>query len=469
MVKLNRLLGGVSMSKKYVDEIRNLVKQGLSKETFNAELLKFHPYELSESLLLMNDDERLLIYKRLSAAEIAESFGYLEEDEAINLFNGMKPKYIANILQELEMDDAVDIIEHMPEKEQAAYLTLMDENHRNKIKNLLKYTEDTAGSIMTTEYIAVSVKDSVEKAMKKMISQAVDAGTIYTIYVIDSSGVLVGTMSLRELILARKGELVSEIMNKRLISVKAGADQEDVADLIQDYDFPSIPVVDHLNRILGVVTVDDIIDVIEEEALEDYSKFAGISDAEIDHETETIWMSSKKRIPWLLVLSVLGFFTSMLLANFEDTLSKVTSLALFIPMILGMAGNTGTQSLAVTVRGLNEGEFNTGGKIRKHLVREVGTGLLNGILIGAILFVVTYLFLLLTNTSNAITITQVVSLSIVSSLTVATFSGALIPIIINSFKVDPAIASGPFVTMIIDIMALTVYFGLAQILFKALL
>lgn len=457
------------MENNFIDEIKNLFAKEFTKEQLKEELFRFHPYEISEALLELTEDERVLLYKTVTAEEIAYTFGYLDVEDTVMLFGQMKPNYIVDIIQELDIDDAVDVMQGLPEEEQAGYLKLMDEEHRTSIKNLLKYKEDTAGSIMTTEFIYVDVDDSVEKAMKKMITQAVDAGTIYTIYVVDSKNVLVGVLSLRQLILARKGEMIKDIMSERIVSVKAGADQEYVADLVQDYDFPSIPVVDHLNRILGVITIDDIIDVIEEEALEDYSKLAGISDAEIDSDTETIWMSSKKRIPWLLVLTVLGFFTSMLLANFEDTLSKVTSLALFIPMILGMAGNTGTQSLAVTVRGLNEGQFDEKSQIRKHLIREVGTGLLNGIIIGAILFAFTLLFLSLTNTSNAITITQVVSLSIVASLTVATFSGALIPIIINSFKIDPAVASGPFVTMVIDIMALTVYFSLAQVLFRALL
>lgn len=457
------------MENLFIEEIKELLQQELDKDVFKEAFFKYHPFEISEALLELNETERMFVYKQIDAKEIAEAFGYLTEENAIMLFSEMKPKYIVNIIQELEMDDAVDIIDHLPEKEQAAYLKLMDPEHRESIKVLLQYEEDTAGSIMTTEFISVNIQDSVEQAMKKMIEQAVDAGTIYTIYVTDNKNVLVGALSLRELILARKGQWIKDIMNERVISVKAGADQEDVATLVQDYAFPSIPVVDHMNRILGVITIDDIVDVIEEEALDDYSKLAGISDAEIDHKTETIWMSSKKRIPWLLVLSVLGFFTSMLLANFEDTLSKVTSLALFIPMILGMAGNTGTQSLAVTVRGLNEGQFDDGTKIRTHLFREVGTGLLNGIIIGSILFLVTYLFLSITTPETAFEITQVVSLSIVASLTVATFSGALIPIIINSFKIDPAVASGPFVTMIIDLMALTVYFSLAQVLFRAIL
>lgn len=452
------------MDNLYIEEIIKLFEMDLSKSELKDKILEFHPYEISEAIVELSEEQRLRLYRVLEPSEICYSIAHLDIEEVLDLFGEMKPRYIVNIIQELDIDDAVDVMQALEEEERAAYLKLMDADHREAIKSLFHYKEDTAGSIMTTEYIEISVKDTVEKAMKKMIAQAVDAETIYIIYVVDSKNVLVGTLSLRELILARKGQMIADIMNQRIVSVQASLDQEEVAEIVKDYDFTSIPVVDHLNKMLGVITIDDIIDVIEEEAVEDYSKLAGISDVEIDSETETIWMSAKKRLPWLLVLSVLGFMTSTIIAQFEGTLDAVPTIALFMPMILGMAGNTGTQSLAVTIRGLNDGEFNDNALIRKHLLREVGTGLLNGVLIGVILFAVTYVFLLITGNEHAFTITQVVSLSIVVSLTVATFSGALIPIIINSFKIDPAVASGPFVTMIIDIIALSLYFFLATVL-----
>ena len=452
------------MGNLYIKEILKLCNAGLSSKDLKEKILDFHPYEISEALIELSEAQRQTIYESLSAEEISYTISYLDMDDILDIFGEMKPKYIVNIIQELDVDDAVDIMKVLPDDERAGYLKMMDEEHREIIKDLFKYKEDTAGSIMTTEYIEVDIEDSVESAMKKMIAQAVEAETIYTIYIVDTKNILKGTLSLRELILARKGQFVKDIMNQRLVTVQTGADQEDVADIVADYDFVSIPVVDHLNRMLGVVTIDDIVDVIEEEAVEDYSRLAAISDVEIDSDTETIWMSAKKRLPWLLILSVLGFATSTIIAQFEGTLNAVPTIALFMPMILGMAGNTGTQSLAVTIRGLNNGEFDDKIQIRRHLRREVGTGLLNGLLIGIILFAVTYAFLKIAGIDHALTITQVVSLSIVVSLTVATLSGALIPIIINSFKIDPAIASGPFVTMVIDIIALSVYFFLAFIL-----
>ncbi len=452
------------MDNVYIEEIRRLLYLGLSKEELQIEILKFHPYEISEALLEFSEEERSVVYDTLSGSEISGTIAYLEVEDALEFLNEMKPRYIVNIIQNLDVDDAVDIMQALPDEERAAYLKLMDADHRATIKDLLKYKDDTAGAIMNTAYIEVSVHDTVEQAMKKMIAQAVDAETINTIYIVDNKNVLVGTLSLRELILARKGQFIRDLMNERLITVQAGADQEDVADIVTDYDFTSIPVVDHLNRMIGIITIDDIVDVLEEEAVEDYSRLAAISDVEIDAETETIWMSSKKRLPWLLVLSFLGFLTSTIIAQFQGTLTQVPTIALFMPMILGMAGNSGTQSLAVTVRGLNAGEFDDKLQVRRHLIREIGTGILNGFLISIVLFGVTYAFLSVSENANAFTITQVVSLSILASLTVATFAGALIPIIINSFKIDPAVASGPFVTMIIDIMAISVYFSLATIL-----
>ncbi len=451
------------MGNLYVDEIKEIFKID-NKSKMKELIFDYHPYEVSETLLELSLDERKKIYKIFSGSDISNIISFLDIEDALRLFDEMTPRYIVNIIQEFKIDDAVDIVQALPDEERAGYLRLMDETHRNKIKELLKYKDDTAGSIMNTEFIEIHENDTVEKAMKKLIKQAVEVESITTLYVTDDDDFLQGTLSLREMILARKGQIIKNIMNRRLVSVQTSLDQEDVAEIFVDYDFTSLPVVDSLNRMLGIITIDDIVDIIEEEAVEDYSRLAAISDAEIDSDTETVWMSAKKRLPWLLILSILGFLTSTIIAQFEATLAAIPTIALFMPMILGMAGNTGTQSLAVTVRGINNGEFDDRASIKKHLLREVGTGLLNGVLIGIILFVVTYIFLSLMNNPDALKITEVVSLSILASLTFSTLLGALMPIVINSFKIDPAIASGPFVTMINDILALTVYFTLATVL-----
>lgn len=451
------------MSDLYLEEIANIFKIK-DDAKLKEEILKFHDYEVSETLLELSKEDKFRLYKIFSHEELSNFFSYMDEEDALLLFEEMKSTDITGVIQELDIDDAVDVMLALPDEKREEYLELMDEEHRFKISALFDHEEFTAGSIMTTSFIEVSVSDTVEQAMKKLIKQAVEAETINVIYITDKNSKLVGVMSLREMILARKGQFIEEVMNKRIVSVLTFTDQEDVAEIFKDYGFASLPVVDESDKMLGIITFDDIIDVIEEEATEDYSRLAAISDVDIDIDTETVWMSAKKRLPWLLILSVLGFATSAIIAQFEGTIASIPTIALFMPMILGMAGNTGTQSLAVTVRGLNNNEFDNKADVRKHLFREVGTGLLNGVIIGFILFIVTFLFLHVTNNTDALKITQVVSLSILTSLTVATLSGALIPIIINSFKIDPAIASGPFVTMVIDILALSVYFTLATIL-----
>jgi len=425
------------MGKSYLKLIKNLfvIKDD---NKLKEEILKYHDYEVSEALIEVTKEDRLRVYKIFSYEDLSDFFSYMDDEDALMLFKEMDSKDITGVIQELDIDDAVDILLALSDEEREIYLELMDKEHRNKISALFDHDEDTAGSLMTTSFIEVNVDDSIEQAMKKMIAQAIEAETINVIYITNIDGELVGVMSLREMILARKGQLIKMVMNKKIVSVNTATDQEDVAEIFKDYDFASLPVVDELNKMLGIITFDDIIDVIEEEAVEDYSRLAAISDVDFDTDTETVWMSAKKRLPWLLILSVLGFATSAIIAQFEGTIASIPTIALFMPMILGMAGNTGTQSLAVTVRGLNNNEFDNKTDIRKHLFREVGTGLLNGIIIGIILFIVTYLFLEITKNPDAFKITQVVSLSILTSLTIATLSGALIPIVINSFKIDPA-------------------------------
>lgn len=445
-----------------IDIIKRIQSKDASiiKEAF----LLYHPYELSEALVEMDQSDRTYLFSLLQGKDLGPIIAYLDHQLVLSFFEDLKPRYIVNMIQELDIDDAVDLMQSLPESDQTAYLKLMDQTHREMIQSLIHYTEDTAGAMMTTEYIEIDGEDSVETAMKKLINQAVDAETISTLYVTDQKNVLIGTLSLREIILARKGQLISNIMNTRLITCMTSMDQEDVADIFKNYDFTVLPVVDQQQRMLGIITIDDIVDVIEEEAVEDYGLLAGVKDIDFDTETETVWKSAKKRLPWLLILSVLGFLTSTIISQFETTLGAVPAVALFLPMILGMAGNTGTQSLAVTIRGLVNEEFSNRRDIRKHLLREVGTGLLNGLIIGFLLFGATYVFLTLGQTENALLITQAVSLAIVVGLTVATFAGALIPIVIHSLGIDPAIASGPFVTMVVDILGITVYFSLATLL-----
>src|SRR5699024_1966397 len=249
----------------------------------------------------------------------------------------------------------VDILQVLDKDEIASFFALMNTEDVKEIKSLMHYEDKTAGSIMTTEYVSVYRNQTVEETFKQMKIEAPEAETIYYTYVLDESKRLVGVLSLRSLVIAEPTDLVNDIMSDNAISVSAGRDQEDVAQMIRDYDFLAVPVVDFRNHLLGIITVDDILDVMDEEASDDYSKLAAVSD--VQKPDDSPLSAAKKRLPWLIILLFLGMFTASLIGQFEETLEQVAILAIFIPLIAGMAGNTGTQSLAVAVRGLATGDF----------------------------------------------------------------------------------------------------------------
>ncbi len=270
----------------------------------------------------------------------------------------MDPQYAADMLGSMYADNAVDVLNKLDKEQVASYLSIMDLEAAREIKDLLHYEEFTAGSIMTTEYVAIVANQTVRSAMNILKTEAPKAETIYYVYVVDELKRLVGVMSLRDLIISDDETMISEIMNDRVVSVSVSEDQEEVALTMKDYNFLAVPVVDFQNHLLGIITFDDIIDVMDAEASDDYSKLAALSD--VDTIDKNPLSAAKKRLPWLIILLFLGMFTASLIGRFEDTLSQVAILAVFIPLIAGMAGNTGTQALAVAVRSIATGELEKG-------------------------------------------------------------------------------------------------------------
>src|SRR5699024_7495178 len=267
------------------------------------------------------------------------------------------------------------ILNELDKDKIASFLAIMDQEAAYEIKHLLHYEEKTAGSIMTTEFVAFYQDQTAEEAMQQLKKIAPDAETIYYLYVLDASNRLSGVLSLRDLIVANEEVTIGEIMDEKVVSVSAGRDQEEVARMMRDYNFLAVPVVDFQNHLLGIITVDDILDVMDEEASEDYSKLAAVVDVQKPDDSPI--QAAKKRLPWLIILLFLGMFTASLIGRFEETLGKLPYLAMFIPLIAGMAGNTGTQSLAVAVRGLATGDYGGQGKVRL-MIKEATTGLITG-------------------------------------------------------------------------------------------
>lgn len=447
---------------KYQENWR-LVEEALAAEEmelFRERFLEMHPYDQMMFFVDQPKEKRLLIYSYLSPEEFAEVMINVDLKNTEDYFIEMDPRFAAMVLAKMPVDDAVDILNEMSKEEVASFLSLMSDASANEIKELLHYEEKTAGSIMTTEYVSLYENQTVKEAMRSLRKQAPDAETIYYLYVLNQDKQLVGVLSLRELIIAEGHLLVKDVMSENIVSVSVAKDQEEVAQMIMDYDFIAVPVVDFRNYLLGIITVDDILDIVEEEAIDDYSKLAAMSDTDIPDST--VIASARKRLPWLIILLFLGMLTANLIGYFESTLEQVAVLAIFIPLIAGMAGNSGTQALAVAVRGIATGDYGEQGKL-KMIGREAGTGLITGTVCGMVITIVIYIW------KGDIYLGMLVGFSILASLFVSTLAGTLVPMIMDRFNIDPAVASGPFITTINDIISILIYFGMATTFMSYLL
>lgn len=438
----------------YDEELLNRLLDGNDIDQFRDEFLAMHNYDQSEYFEDTDDNNRQKIFEFLSPKEVANFFDQLDIDDEDyeELFDKINANYASHVLEEMSYDNSVDILNKLSKSKVASLLTLMDKDEANEIKALLHYEEDTAGGIMTTEYISLKSTTPVKEALMHVKEQAPDAETIYVIFAVNEAGQLVGVFSLRDLITAENDSYIEDVMSERVISVNVADDQEDVAQVIRDYDFIAVPVVDYQNHLLGIITIDDILDVMDEEASEDYSRLAGVSD--IDSTSDSVIKTSSKRLPWLIVLTFLGMITATILGSFEDTLSQVALLAAFIPIISGMSGNSGTQSLAVSVRNISTGEINEQSKF-KIALREAGSGFLSGLVCSVVLFLIIVVIY------RQPLLALIVGGSLTCAMTVGTLVGSMIPLIMNKFKIDPAVASGPFITTINDIVSMLIYFGLA--------
>ncbi|HLR79408.1 MAG TPA: magnesium transporter [Bacillota bacterium] len=429
-------------------------------ESFRAQFLELHPYDQAKFFKQQSTDNRMKVYTYLSPEEVADLMEHINLKDVEPFFTEMDPRFASMVFAMMATDDAVDILNMMDQEKVASFLTLMDERDARGIKTLLHYEEKTAGSIMTTEMVALYKTQTVRQTMKQLKEEAPDAETIYYLYVIDENKRLVGVLSLRDLIVADENTLIGEIMSENVMSVSVGKNQIEVAQMMRDYDFLAAPVVDFQHHLIGIITVDDILDVMDEEAKEDFSKLAAVTD--MTHPDENAFQSAKKRLPWLIILLFLGMFTASLIGQFEATLEQVAVLAIFIPVIAGMAGNTGTQALAVAVRGLASGDYGKGGKL-KLILREAGTGLITGTVCGVLIAIIIFLW------KQHLFLGILVGVSIMATLTVATLAGSLIPIFMDKVNIDPAVASGPFITTINDIISVLIYFGMATAFMRFLI
>lgn len=443
------------LSRKLIQETVDLLKQG-DKEKLNELFEELQPFDMASLTTKLTTNERKTLFSFLSDQVLSDIFQELEEKEQEEYIKEMGLDRAAGILNVMSNDDATDLLAKIGKSERNKLFELMSNEEESKVRQLLKYPETSAGGLMTTEYITLPMGLSASEALDNLRHKAGEAETIYYIYIVDENKKLAGVISLRELIMASPEQGLEFVMNKKIMTVPPELDQEETAKIIEKYDFLALPVVDREDRLLGIVTVDDIIDVLTDEATEDISKLSGISGEprEVDRLQVSSIRSARKRLPWLMILLVVGILSGSIISQFEETLEAVVVLAIFIPMIADMAGNTGTQSLAMVVRGLALGEFGKG-KIYSLIRREAGVGLIIGTVNGVLIAIIASLW------QQNPYLGFVIGFSLWVTLFFATLSGAIVPLILHRLKVDPAVASGPFITTINDILGLTIYFTVA--------
>ncbi|NPV29214.1 MAG: magnesium transporter [Firmicutes bacterium] len=449
------------MAQRHLKEVLDLVRQHLAREDLQSITLlvkEIQAVDLAEVLAELKPEERLWVFVTLDNEKAAAVLNELDPQLVSPLLQALGAERVADIFEEMSLDDAADLLGELTEAEKKKVLTMMEVEDAADVEELLVYPEDTAGGIMTTEYVAICQDITVGRAIEVLRETAPDAETIYYVYVVNERGQLVGVISLRELIVASPETRIEEIMHRKVISVSVLADQEEVARVISKYDFLAVPVVDLDQVLVGIVTVDDVIDVIEEEATEDIYKLASSGEPEDLEITAPFWRRAKLRLPWLVGLLFGELVASKVVDTFSGALQLVTALAFFITVMAGEAGNAATQSLAIVVRGLATGSLDKG-RLWAVVYREAKVGLTVGLICGAVLFVIGYFWL------RSIPFALTLGSALCINIFVGVILGSFFPIVIERLGFDPAVASGPFITTLTDIVSMAVYFGLAVLIF----
>ena len=411
--------------------------------------------DLAELFSELDERYHSLLFRLLSKELAAETFVEMDSDLQQALITRFTDRELSDILDELYIDDTVDIIEEMPANVAARMLANSDPETRQQINEILNYPKDSAGSIMTTEYVRLNKNMSVADAFARIRRVGYEKETIYTCYVTESDRTLVGVVTAMDLMLAETDTLISELMETNVISARTDDDRESVVIKFSDYNFLALPVVDGGNRLVGIVTVDDAIDVALEEATEDVEKMAAITPSDKPYLKVGVFETWKSRIPWLMILMISATFTSAIMSSYESVLSNRVILSFFIPMLMGTAGNAGGQTSVTIIRALSLGDVETG-DVLKILWKEVRVSLLCGISLAIVCFGKA-IWLDGADSTEAL----VVSLTIAMAVVVAKLVGACFPVLIKKIGFDPAVVASPFITTVVDALALVVYFAVA--------
>ena len=425
-----------------------------------------NPVDIAAVFEDLQSEKTALLFRLLPKETAAETFVEMDEETQELLIHGFSDTELKEVIDELYVDDAVDLIEEMPANVVKRILRQADPQTRKEINEILKYPEDSAGSIMTTEFVALRPKMTVEEAIKRIRRTGIDKETIYTCYVSDSSSTLIGIVTIKTLLLSEEDELIENLMETNVISVNTLDDQELVAQMFNKYNFLALPVVDKENRLVGIVTVDDAIDVMEEEATEDIQKMAAITPTtDKPYDRVGIFETYFSRIPWLLILMVSATFTGMIITGYESALEGQLVLSAFIPMLMDTGGNSGSQASVTVIRALSLGEIEFR-DIFKVIFKECRVALLCGVTLASANFAKIMLFdrLIMGNTGINVTVALVVCLTMVVTIFIAKLVGCTLPMLAKKIGFDPAVMASPFITTIVDAISLIVYFAIATAL-----
>lgn len=429
-------------------------------------LESLHHVDIAYLLMHLEDNARNRLFTLLTRTQAAGVFSEIDGELFEDLFALLKHDQKVAILEMMGQDDIVDLLGEVSETLHTRIIALLDQESQEEVAELLVYEEDTAGGIMTKDYVDLHMSMTIQEAIDHLRATSPDAETIYYVYVVDDSEHLVGIVSLRELIIARPELPIEAIMMRSVISVNVNQDQEEVARVVSKYGFLAIPVIDDNERLVGIVTVDDIIDVIEEEATEDILKYAGTHEDELEHYEDpalvSLFYSVKARLPWLIITIFGGMLSAFVISKFERALAADQAIALFMPLLAGMGGNVGTQSSTLTVRNIAVNQVEERGVLRT-LLHEVAVGFLVGLVCSLIVAAMAYFM------KGRMMLSVIVGIAMWANILTAATIGTLVPLTFKRVGVDPAVASAPFITTTIDITGLSIYFTLATLMMQHLL
>lgn len=446
----------------YVEELLEILRGSLAADELQDQISDYHESDIADAFEQLTEEERRRLYPLLGPEWIAEIFTYIEDPD--EYLKELDLGQAAQVLSYMDSDDAVDVLDELDDTTQEKLVGMMDEESSHDIKMLQSYEDDEVGSLMTTNFIVIHENLTIRQAMRELIRQAGENDNISTVYVIDKNDQFYGAIDLKDLIIAREKNALEDIISTSYPYVTDHEKIDDCIEQIKDYAEDSIPVLTEDKQLIGVITAQDLVEVVDDAMGEDYAKLAGLT-AEEDLE-ETTTESMKKRLPWLIILLFLGLAVSTVVGVFETVVAVLPIVMCFQSLILDMAGNVGTQSLAVTIRVLMDENLTAGEKVGL-VFKEMKVGFFNGLFLGimAFIFIGLYIWLLKGNpVVHAFVISGCVGFSLMAAMVISSLVGTLIPMFFHKIKIDPAVASGPLITTVNDLVAVVIYYGLVWIL-----